>query len=321
MGKKSRRPVSVVTPPLPQGAPVPVVGGREPCPCGSGKRYRLCHGRAGREESVRLVSRPFEGLSGECDWIALREIVPAATATIRTTGEYGSAEVTLATVLPMAWPALRRANGELLLGLQTTSGSGDASRDIAAALLRALSVEPGSAVLEGELPGPGPRLQDVLEPGMPLEVVVHSGFDFWLQEGQDVTAEVRESMERANESVVPTARLSGVDAAYWCQVGERCHLRWAMPFEEADLLDGLARLHADGRSTLLDDSRYAGAFRAHGLLVPVWDLPYETTPDELEEPAKRFSIRLGDAMASTAPLTADQRRARAGVVSRQVTLR
>jgi hypothetical protein len=321
MGKKSRRAVSVATSALPPGASVPVVGGREPCPCGSGKRYRLCHGRAGREEATRLVGRPFEGLTGECDWIALREIVPAATATIRTTAEHGAAEVTLATVLPMAWPALRRANGELLLGLQTTSGSGDASRDIADALVRALSAEPGSPVLEAEPAGPGPRLQDILEPGLPLGVVVHAGFDFWLQPGQETTAEVRESMERANESVVPTARLSGVEAAYWCQVNDRCHLRWAMPFEEGALLDGLARLHAAGASALIDGSRYAGAFRAHGLLVPVWDLPFETVADELEAPAKRFADRLDDAMAATTPLTADQRRARAGVTSRQVTLR
>src|SRR5664279_1705217 len=157
MGKKSRRAVNVVTRSLPEGAPIPVVGGREPCPCGSGKRYRLCHGRAEREESSRLVARPFEGLTGECDWIALREIVPAATATARTTAEFGAVEVTVATVLPMAWPALRRANGDLLLGLQTNSGSGDASRDLADALLRALDAEPGSPVLEGELPGPGPR--------------------------------------------------------------------------------------------------------------------------------------------------------------------
>jgi hypothetical protein len=268
-----------------------------------------------------LVGRPFEGLTGECDWIAMREIVPAATAEIRTTAEHGSVDVILATVLPMAWPALRRANGDLVLGLQTTSGSGDASRDLADALLRALAAEPGSPVLEAEPTGPGPRLQDVLEPGRPLQVVVHPGFAFWLTEGQEVTAEVRESMERASASVVPTARLTAVDAAYWCQVGDRCHLRWAMPFEEASLLDGLARLHAAGESALIEDSRYVGAFRAHGLLVPVWDLPFETAPDELEDPAKRFATRLDDAMAATTPLTADQRRARAGVVSRQVTLR
>src|SRR4051794_41359082 len=59
---------------------IPVVGPRQPCPCGSGKRYKACHGKAAARESVRLVTRPFEGLPGECDWVALREVVPAATA-------------------------------------------------------------------------------------------------------------------------------------------------------------------------------------------------------------------------------------------------
>jgi len=320
VGKKSRRAVSAV-PALAEGEPVPVVGGREPCPCGSGKRYRLCHGRAEREASARFVARPFEGLPGECDWVALREIVPAATATVTTTAEHGAAAVTLATVLPMAWPGLRRSDGSVLIGLQTAGGSGDASRDVAHALLRALDTEPGSPVVEGELPGPGPRLQDVLDLSLPLEVTVHPGFDFWLLPDQEITPDVRESLERANGVVVPTTRLTSVDAAYWCRIGERLHLRWVLPHDESAILDGLARLHAAGSSAVVEGARYAGSFRADGLLVPVWDLPEGTEAAALEEPAKEFAERLGEAMAATAPLTLDERRARAGVVSRQVTLR
>jgi hypothetical protein len=322
MGKNSRRAaVGATVAVLPEGAPIPVVGGREACPCGSGKRYKACHGRQLRQESTRLVTRPFEGLSGEGDWIALREIVPAATAAVRTTAEYGSMDVTVASVLPMAWPGLRRADGSLLLGLQTAGGSGDPSRDLADALLRGLAAQPGSPVMEAELPGPGPRLQDVLEPDRPFEVTVHDGFDFWLLEAQEITADVRDSMERANAAVVPTRRLHGVDCAYWCRVADRCHLRWVVRHEESALLDGVARLHAVGGSALIEGSRYVGSFRAHGLVVPVWDLPLQTEPEELEQPVKEFATRLEEAMASTAPLTTDERRARAGVVSRQVTLR
>jgi len=320
MGKKSRRQPARPSE-LAAGAPVPVVGGREPCPCGSGKRYRLCHGRAERELATRLVGRPFEGLPAECDWIALREIVPAATATVTTTAEHGSVAVTVASVLPMAWPALRRADGSVIVGLQTTSGSGDASRDVAHALQQALAGEPGTPVEEGDLPGAGPRLQDLLDLSQPFDVTVHPGFDFWLQPGQEITADVRESLEQANSAVVPTARLTSVDAAYWCRMGERCHLRWVLPHDEPTVLDGIARLHAAGSSALLDGGRYVGSFRADGLLVPVWDLPVTTEAAELEEPAKAFGVLLDEAMADTAPLTAEQRRARAGVVSRQVTLR
>lgn len=322
MGKRSRRPAATPSrTALADGADVPVVGGREPCPCGSGKRYKACHGRAEREASARLVTRPFEGLTGECDWIALREIVPAATAEVATRPEFGGVAVTVATVLPMAWPALRRSDGAVLLGLQTAGGSGDPSRDVAGALVRALAAEPGNPVAEGELPGPGPRLQDVLVPDRPFDVTVHAGFDFWLQPDQEVTAEVRESIERANAAVVPTHRLSSVEAAYWCRVTDRCHLRWVVPFEESAALDGIARLHAAGRSHLVDGGRYVGSFRAHGLLVPVWDLPVDLEPEELEDPAKEFGVQLEEAMAVTEPLTAEERRARAGVASRQVTLR
>ena len=34
----------------------------------------------------RFVLRPFEGLPGETDWVALREVVPAATAPLRLKG-------------------------------------------------------------------------------------------------------------------------------------------------------------------------------------------------------------------------------------------
>ncbi len=32
----------------PTGPPVPKVGRNEPCPCGSGKKYKQCHGMPGR---------------------------------------------------------------------------------------------------------------------------------------------------------------------------------------------------------------------------------------------------------------------------------
>ena len=35
------------------------VGPREPCPCGSGKRYKACHGKAGGV----FVARPFANRS------------------------------------------------------------------------------------------------------------------------------------------------------------------------------------------------------------------------------------------------------------------
>lgn len=317
--KSSRPPKSS----LPADADLPVVGMREPCPCGSGRRYKGCHGR-GAIDSV-AVHRSFEGLGSEPDWVALREIVPSATAPLTLAPEYAAAlagrEITLATVLPMAWPALVRRDGSILVGLQTSTHSGDTSRDIADAVLRALDCDPGSPVPPGR-PGPGPRLQHVLAPGSTLDVTVHSGFDFWIEgSGAEQSDDVDASLEQANASVVPTQRLTGVDAAYWCRIGPKEHLRWAMPHDEEVLLDALSRLHARGEDSLGEGTRLIGTFRAHGLLVPVWDLVPGTEAAETEVPAAAFRARLDVALAETTDLTEAQRRARAGLANRQVTLR
>ncbi|MGC4947597.1 DUF5926 family protein [Streptomyces sp. DT224] len=301
---------------------IPVVGAREPCPCGSGRRYKACHGRAAVQAVTELVQRPFEGLAGECDWVALRELVPAATAGLTLKGGLpaGVPSVTLATVLPMAWPALRRDDGSVLLALQNDTSSGDLSRDLADTLSRALEAEPGSPVAARRVPADGPRLQDLLDNDAPFEPVVHSGFEFWVPDSENATAEVSASLERANEAAIPTALLSGVDSAYWCETPEKNHLRWVMPHAEEQLLDALARLHAAGESSLGEGTRLVGSFRAHGLMVPVWDLPSAMGAEDCEKPATAFAERLATALASDAPLTAEERRARGGLTNRQVTL-
>jgi hypothetical protein len=267
------------------------------------------------------VLRPFEGLAAETDWVALREVVPAATAPLRLKGS--DREVVLSTVLPLAWPAMVRADGRVFLGLQVPTRSGDVSRDLAAALELALGAAPGSSVQLTGLPAPGARLQDLLDDA-PLDITVHEGFDYWIEGVTDSEApdeDVAASMERANSTVVPTVRLSGVEAAYWCRMRERTHLRWVLPENEDDVLNALARIAVSGGLSIGPDTRYVGAFRAHGLLVPVWDLPADREAGALEEPVVALRTRLDEALASAQPLSTDERRARAGLMSRQLTLR
>lgn len=297
---------------------MPVVGAREPCPCGSGKRYKACHGK-GTGEDRRLVTRPFQGRADETEWVALREIVPAATARL-TLRDDADRDVVLSTVLPLAWPALVRADGKVYLGLQVQTRSGDVSRDLGHALELALETAPGNSVVPAGLPGPGARIQELLADD-PIEVTVHDGFDYWVEGAADPDGEVAASMERANASVVPTARLSSVSSAYWCRMTSKCHLRWVMPEDEEPLLDAIARLAAGDGLGIGPDTRYVGSFRAHGLLVPVWDLPHDREAEALEEPTAALRVRLDEALASPRPLTADERRARAGLLSRQLTLR
>ncbi|MDQ6641833.1 MAG: DUF5926 family protein, partial [Actinomycetota bacterium] len=91
--------------------------------------------------------------------------------------------------------------------------------------------------------------------------------------------------------------------------------------QEDSLLDGLARLHVSGRDRLVEGARLVGMFRAHGLLVPVWDLEVGTGAGVLEQPATEFRVSLERALASGDPLTSDERSARAGLANRQLTLR
>jgi hypothetical protein len=222
----------------------------------------------------------------------------------------------------MAWPAMVRNDGAIYVGLQVQGGSGDLSRDVADVLLRALGSEPGTAVPQGGLPGPGPRLQDLVDPDSGFDVVLHEGFDFWVAgvEGAD-DAETTAALENANSALVPTSRLASVDAAYWCRIGEREHLRWVLPYDEDDVLDALARLHVRGEDSLGPGSRYIGAFRAHGLVVPVWDVEPGSGAAPLETQAPELLARLDAAMVDTTPLDAAERRARSGLAARQVTLR
>jgi hypothetical protein len=294
------------------------VGPRQPCPCGSGKRYKACHGAPGGAAPV-FVSRPFEGLASECDLVALRELVPSATAPLRLTGDHADRAVQLCTLLPTAAPAMVRESGEVWLALQVVHNYGDPSRDLGAVLTAALEQsEPGIVGLTSD-PGEGPRLQDLLV-DEPLAITVHEGFDFWVADVPDAP-DLMGALEEANAAVNPTDRLTSVAAAYWTDVGSKEHLRWVMPEPEGELLDALARLHAAGDDVLVPDSRFVGMFRAHGLLTPVWDLPVGTGAEALEEPAAAFASALADALTDSSDLTPEQRSARNGLANRQVTIR
>jgi hypothetical protein len=278
-----------------------------------------------KEAKVRdiFVARPFEGLADEAEWVALRELVPAATAPLRLTPEYadkyGAREVTLATVLPMAWPALTKPDGRVFLGLQRNDRSGDVNRDVAAALLKALETEPGQSVTLSSLPGSGPRLGDVVV-SEPLEITMHTGFDFWLDDDQERDENVSASLEAANASIFPTEKLASARAAYWCRVPGKSHVRWVMPEPESQVLNALARLAAANELRLGEQTRFAGMFRAHSLLVPVWDLPVDPPASEWEQPVADFAVRYRAAL-SDEPLTADERRAKQGLLARQLSIR
>lgn len=314
MAKKTRR--------GPRAAATTGPGPRQPCPCGSGKRYKACHGA----DADVIVLRPFVGLAAECDLIALREFAPSALAPLPLAEPVGRT-MTLASVLPGAAAAMVRDDGSALVGMQVQTRTGDISGDVGRAVRWAASAEPGEVlpVSGSGLGGDPVRLQDLLAADAELDITMYSDFSWWLPGDDTPGAEAAAALERANKVIMPTepVRGEGVRAAYWVDAGEKAHLRWVRPEPEERLFAALARLQARGELDLGPGSRYAGSFRAHGLLVPVWDLDLEMHPKEWTEPAVSFAGRIADALGSLddEPPTDRERRARDGLAGRQVTLR
>jgi hypothetical protein len=289
---------------------------RRPCPCGSGKRWKACHG-AGDDV---IVTRPFVGLAAECDLVALRELLPSATAPLPLAAPL-DLPVTVASVLPGACAALVRPDGEIWLGMQVQTRSGDLSADLARALAWARTAAPGSSLpVVGPGTGEFARLQDVLDPEATLDITVHRDFAWWLVSDDEPSPEAAATLERANKVVMPTEPVAE-RGAYWVDTGTKAHLRWVRPEPEDALVAALARLQVRGELTLGAESRYAGSFRAHGLLVPVWDLDRELHPKEWAAPVTEFAARLERALADATPLTDAEHRARAALAGKQVTLR
>ncbi|MEU5265123.1 DUF5926 family protein [Amycolatopsis sp. NPDC021455] len=292
---------------------------------GKGARKKGPKQASDRKPKVRdvFVGQPFEGLAAEPELIALREFVPSATAKL-TLADGG--DVTLGTVLPMAAAAFVRSDGERYLGLQVQTRSSDISRDLGRSLKWLLDAKEGDVLGVPDTTTPPSadehaRLQDLLTPGAELEVTLHQDFAWWLPEDADASGDVAVSLERANAAIMPTERLGS--GAYWVLAGEKAHLRWVRPEPENLLLQALARLSAAGELGLGEGSRYAGSFRAHGLLVPVWDLDPEAHAREWAEAKDALGARLETALKSLddEPLNAAERRARDGLIGRQLTLR
>ncbi|GAB3134055.1 DUF5926 family protein [Tsukamurella serpentis] len=293
---------------------------------GSNRAEKLAAQRARSEANAASTSRPFQGLAAECDIVALRQFVPSATAPLKVTG--ANREIRLATVLPGAPFALVREEADGVVGyaaLQAASRPADPGAALAGAARFAADAETGEVLAE---PGEG-ALLEVLDADAPLEITVHKDFDWWLT--ADVDAQTKQLVEHANSLITPAARLDLTSAAsageaaslgapWWADTGSKAHLRWVHPAPEDDLMAALARVHAAGGLTVGEGSRFAGSFRADGLLVPVFDLDRESHPDEWVPGTVELAECLAEALADDSELTGAQRRSRDGLRGRQVSL-
>ncbi|WP_019201364.1 DUF5926 family protein [Tsukamurella sp. 1534] len=285
---------------------------------GSNRAEKLAARRA-RASEAAAPARPFEGLAAECDIVALRQFVPSATAPLKVSG--ANREINLATVLPGAAYALVREDADGVagyVGLQTSVRPVDPASALAGAARFAADAEVGESLTEDR----DGALLEVLDAEQTLDITVHQDFDWWL--AGDVDAQTRQLVEHANSLITPAARIElgadGVGAPWWADTGSKAHLRWVHPAPEDELMAALARVHAAGALTIGDGSRFAGSFRADGLLVPVFDLDRESHPDEWVAGTVELGKRLAEALADDSDLTAAQRRSRDGLRGRQVSI-
>ncbi len=132
---------------------------------------------------------------------------------------------------------------------------------------------------------------------------------------------MREALEQANHAITATRAVAGVESAYWTDVLSKEYLRWVVADEESAALDALAKLHVAGADRLVEGARLVGMFRTCGLIVPVWDLLPGTGSEVIADPLAVFVERFAELIEAGGSLTLEERGARAGLLSRQLTLR
>lgn len=298
-------------------------------------RYDVAMGKASRRKKVAnpaaladyrapipFVARPFEGLPREVELVAMREIIPCATMSARTNAEHGAVDFDFVTALPDGRGAMVRGDGRILVALQTRSNSGDLSHDAGAALLTAIAAKDkgDEGLVDFDVRDPAERLQDILDPDSLSEMVLEESFAFWLDPEEELDDATRRAIEENREEIIPTVKVEGVEGMYWCEMN-RNFVRYLSDVEESPLFDALARVQAAGRATLGEGSRFIGAFRACGIAIPVFELADGVRAEDIVEEAAALEKAIAAALKVKDPLTPDERRARQGMVSRQVTIR
>jgi hypothetical protein len=305
----------------------------ENLPEGMSRRQAKLARRAAERAALERDPRPYDGFAAEADLIALQEFVPAAYFEAQLVPDAGfDRPVRIVTVLPGAVAALVRAEeegGGALVALQTAQRGNNPNRDLAFALNWAKDAAPGTSLEVGIADGTEPALDSLLVKDQKPEIVVADDFNWWLTESQQANPTVQQSLQQANDSVLPSEKVAAdvAGSAWWIDPGEKAHIRWIRPETEEVLLPALARLHAAGELNLGEDTRFAGVFRTHGLLVPVFDLDNTVSAVEFTAPLEALAAKLDAALASTsgdgddARLTAAEQKSKQTIIAREVTIR
>ncbi|MBC3186823.1 preprotein translocase subunit SecA [Corynebacterium sp. zg-331] len=295
-------------------------------PEGMSRRQAKLAKRAAERAALEKDPRPYGGFAAEADLVALQEFVPSATAAVEVKGAVRP--IRLVTVLPGAAAALVREEkhgGEALVALQVQARSHNPGRDLAYALKWAAQAGPGETLMSTAADGTQPALVDLLDPATALDIEVHQDFSWWVPESMAGDATTVRALQAANDAIVPShcvdAEVPG--AAWWVYPGgDKAHIRWVRTEDnEERLLAALARIAARGELNLGEGSRFAGTFRTHGLVVPVFDLDPARAHETYAQDLAALNTAIEAEVANEAPLNAEERKQLQNIKSRQVTIR
>ncbi|AZA12520.1 DUF5926 family protein [Corynebacterium choanae] len=297
---------------------------KESLPEGMSRRQAKLAARAAEREALQRDPRPYAGLAMECDLVALQEFVPSAVASVQVAGV--DEPVHLCTVLPGAIAALVREEEDgagRYVALQVQAHSHNPGRDLAYALNWVKDATPGQTLSSTAADGSQPALTELLAADQQLAPEAHQDFNWWLPKDADPRAVANRGLQAANDSIIPSYKVEAdVDGVcWWVDAGDKAHIRWVRADQEDALLAALARIAAAGNLNLGDGTKFAGVFRTHGILVPVFDLDPTVEHHTYKDALEQLNQLLAKEVANDAQLTSDERRQLDNIKSRQVTIR
>ena len=296
---------------------------REDLPEGMSRREAKLAARAAEREQLQKDPRPFGGLAAEADLVALQEFVPSATTTFDVKGT----PVNIVTVLPGAGAALVREEsegGERFVALQVTSHSQNPGRDLAHALNWVVDAAPGETLQSTVADGSQPELATLLDGSATPDITTYQDFSWWFPEGAQVPPQIQQAFQQANSAVLPSEKVGdGLPGAVWWvnPGGGKAHIRWVRTEDnEAQMLSALARIAARGELNLGEGTKFAGVFRTHGVVVPVFDLDPSVGAGAYESALAALDKQIQAEYGNDAALSADERKQLDNIKSRQVTI-
>ena len=210
------------------------------------------------------------------------------------------------------------------MALQVTSHSQNPGRDLAYALNWVVDAKPGETLQSTVADGSQPELTSLIDADATPEITTYQDFSWWFPEGAAVPPQIQQALQQANDAVLPSEKV-GADlpgAIWWVNPGGgKAHIRWVRTEDnEAQMLSALARIAARGELNLGEGTKFAGAFRTHGLVVPVFDLDPSVEASSYEEALTALNTKIEAEYANDAALSADERKQLDNIKSRQVTI-